>query len=399
MRISTAEIFRQAVNTMNQQQLSLSKIQEQISTGLRLRTAADDPAAASRILNLEQNLNDLDRMGENAGLASQRLAIVEDTLSEINDNLSRIRELTVQANSGTLGSTELKLINTEIEQRFDALLQLSNRQDAEGHYLFAGNDQGAAPPFTQTGSTVSYSGDQGSMQLEIAPGQFVSQNLAGSEVFQRIPTGTQTFRVREVAGATGNLQLTSASLVDAGTWDGGPYNINFIDATNYEVRDAGNALVSSGSYTPGDSIDVMGVRMSFEGSPAAGDSMRLDRGLNQDIFTTVQNISDALKAADDSTGSVTRISNAVYAALEDLDQALNHVNTQRATVGSRLSSTETALETHDSLNLHYRNSLSRLQDLDYAAASSELAQRLTALQASQAAFIRVQGLSLFNYLN
>lgn len=393
MRISTSELFRQAVSHMNLQQSRLARIQEQIATGLRLRTAGDDPAAASRILNLEQSLNDIGRMEQNTGLTYQNLALLDDTLGELGNNLMRVRELVVQANSGTLDSQQLGHINAEIRQRHEAILQIANRQDASGSYLFTGNDQASAPPFVKSGGTVSYAGDQGLRQLEIAPGQFVAHNLPGSEVFQRIPSGSGTFRVREVPGASGNLHLTTASLVDAGAWDGGPYTISFTDPNNYEVRDAGNNLVGSGSYASGDSITVQGVSMTFEGLPQAGDSMQLERGFNQDVFTTLENISSALAA-----GVTSRIPNAAFAALQDLDQAINHINDQRATVGSRMNTTESAQQTHDALDLHYRNNLSQLKDLDYAEATSQLAQQLTALEAAQAAFVRVQGLSLFNYL-
>lgn len=398
MRISTSALFRQAVDSMNQQQISLSRIQEQIATGLRIRTAGDDPAAASRILNLEQSLSDVSNLGDNADLSFQRLGLLDNSLGEINNNLMRVRELIVQANSGTLDSTQLGHINAEVKQRIDAILQISNRQDGEGYYLFTGNDQAAGPPFVQNGSNVTYTGDQGLRQLEIAPGQFVASNIPGSEVFQRIPSGAEVFRVREAAGATGSLQLNSARLADAGLWDGGPYTVTFTDPSNYEVRDASLALVGTGSYSPGDSIDVQGVSMTFGGTPNAGDAMRLDRGINQDVFTTLANISAALQAADDSPGSNTRLANSVYAALEDIDQAFDHINDQRAGVGSRMNSTESALDTHSALNLYYQSNLSKLKDLDYAAASSEMAQQLTALQAAQAAFVRVQGLSLFNFL-
>ncbi len=395
MRISTAELYRQAVSQMQQQQLALSKIQQQISTGLRLRTAADDPAAHSRILNLEAGLGDIDRMGENAGFVNQRLALLDDTLGELNSYLMRLRELAVQSNSGTLDATQLKHIQTEVMQVQDAILQLSNRQDGDGTYLFSGNDQAASPPFSRVGQNVAYSGDQGLRQLEVAPGQFITENIPGSELFQRITSGSGGFRVREVAGASGSAVLTGASLTNAGTWNGGPYTLSFTDPANYEIRDAGNNLVAAGAYTPGESIDVQGIRLTLEGAPAAGDSFVVESAHKQDLFSTVQQFSDALVAGGDSA----RLSNAIYGSLEDLDQAINHINDQRALVGSRLNTADAAQSTHDALSLHYKNSLSQLKDLDYAEASAELAQQLTALQAAQATFTRVQGLSLFNFLN
>ena len=398
MRISTAQLFRDSVAQMQQQQLKLSQIQEQIASGLRIQSASDDPAAAAQILNIERSLGDIDRLNDNAGLSHQKLALLDTTLGELNDNLTRVRELAVQANSGTLSAEQLGNIDAEVRQIFDSILQISNRQDGEGLYLFAGNDQASAPPFVQTGNTVSYSGDQGYRQLEIAPGQFIPGNIPGAELFQRIETGTGSYRIREDAANTGNLILKSTQVITPGTWDGTPYTVNFLDASNYEVRDQSNALVGSGSYTPGESIDVQGIRISLEGTPSGGDSLALEPPYKQDIFTSIQNFSDALTADHDLPGANSRLANDIYATLEDLDQAMTHINQQRAKVGSQLNTTENAIQTHDALNLQYRENLSALKDLDYAEASAQLAQQLTALQAAQAAFVRVQGLSLFNLL-
>lgn len=398
MRISTAQLYRDAVSQMQQQQLSLSRIQEQIASGLRLRTAADDPAAAARILNLEQGLDNIDRMGENASLSFQRLGQLDSTLGELSNNLRRVRELAVQANSGTLSNEQLGHINAEVRQIIDGILQIANRQDGEGLYLFAGNDQAAAPPFSMGGGNISYSGDQGQRMLEIAPGQLIASNLSGAELFQRIPTGQGNYRVREDSGNTGSMVQTGTQLTDPSQWDNGPYRIEFINNSDYEIRDASSTLIASGSYTAGDVIETQGVRMSFDGTPDTGDSFTLEAAHRQDLFTTVQAFSDALASADNSPNANARLANAIYRTLEDLDQAMAHVDDQRAIVGSRMNTAEGAQNTHDALSLHYKESLSGLKDLDYAEASAELARQLTALQAAQSVFTKVQGLSLFNYL-
>ncbi|MGB1582097.1 MAG: flagellar hook-associated protein FlgL, partial [Nevskiales bacterium] len=359
--------------------------------------AADDPSAHAQGLNLEASLDNINRMGDNASLASQNLAVVEDTLGEINNNLQRVRELALQANSGTLDATQRGHIKVEIDQVLDNILQLANRQGSDGSYLFAGNDQANAPPFSRSGSTISYGGDQGARQLEVAPGQYITQNLNGADLFQRVDSGNGQLRVRENAGATGDAILRSTSLGDPGLWNngsGGPYQLNFTSPNSYEVRDAGNALISSGAYQSGDSINVQGVNVTLEGNPATGDSFSVETAPKQDIFSTIQQLSTAL--ANPNGGA--RLGNSIYTTLEDIDQAINHVNDNRALVGSRMNTADAALQSRDALNLFYQSSLSEIKDLDYAAASAELAQQLTALQAAQAAFVRVQGLSLFEML-
>ena len=57
MRISTRQIYTQGVEAFQQQQQKLAKLQQQISTGVRLTRPSDDPAAASKILELEQTVS------------------------------------------------------------------------------------------------------------------------------------------------------------------------------------------------------------------------------------------------------------------------------------------------------------------------------------------------------
>lgn len=81
-----------------------------------------------------------------------------------------------------------------------------------------------------------------------------------------------------------------------------------------------------------------------------------------------------------------------------LDQSLNNVLTVRASVGSRLQEL-TSLDTAGSnRDLQYSQTLSGLQDLDYAKAISQLSQQQQTLQAAQQSFVKISGLSLFNYL-
>ena len=83
MRISTAGIHHAAVTAMLQQQTSLSKLQNQIATGKRVQTPADDPVAAVHILELNRALKEADQYTANADVASNRLALEEQALQEV----------------------------------------------------------------------------------------------------------------------------------------------------------------------------------------------------------------------------------------------------------------------------------------------------------------------------
>lgn len=70
----------------------------------------------------------------------------------------------------------------------------------------------------------------------------------------------------------------------------------------------------------------------------------------------------------------------------------------RATVGARLNAVDAQKDVNDGFKLQVQETLSKLQDLDYAEAVSRLNLQLTGLQAAQQSFLKIQGLSLFNFL-
>ena len=77
---------------------------------------------------------------------------------------------------------------------------------------------------------------------------------------------------------------------------------------------------------------------------------------------------------------------------------MNNLERIRSQVGSRLNAMDSQENLNDAYSLQLQTTLSRLEDLDYAEAITRLEQQLTGIQAAQQSFVRIQGLSLFNFL-
>ncbi len=168
-------------------------------------------------------------------------------------------------------------------------------------------------------------------------------------------------------------------------------------ATDYVVTNSAGAVQTSGSYQSGSNIAFNGVVTSVTGVPNNGDRFTISTSANQDIFTTLKNLADAL-AAPVGGSSVAKLNNAVNRSLVDIDQALSNVLAVRAKVGSRLNAADSQSNINEDYTLQVKTTLSNVQDLDLAEAASRLNAQLTALQAAQQAFVKVQNLSLFNFL-
>ncbi len=148
MRVSTTQIYTQGVEAFQQQQVKLAKLQQQISTGVKITKPSDDPAASSRILQMEQTISLNLQYQVNIDLAQARLEVEETSMASVENLVFRLRELVIQGNNGSLDTNGQQALSQEIDERLGELLALANTRDNNGDYLFAGY-QSMNQPFTR----------------------------------------------------------------------------------------------------------------------------------------------------------------------------------------------------------------------------------------------------------
>lgn len=300
MRLSTSQIFQQAVSAMQTRQSEMAKTQLQLATGEKNLTPSDDPVAATRILDLNQVIETTEQYQRNADFATSRLSLEETVLADVGNVLQRARELSVRAVNDSLSAGDRNAIAVEIRNNIDALVQLANSKDANGEYLFSGYKTDTIP-FSDDGSgNFSYAGDQGEKNLQIGARSHIRVGDSGVDVFMKVDDG---------AGGVSSM------------------------------------------------------------------------------FETLYEFATDLEANNPSTSTLTR-----------LDSAIDVVLNTRASIGSRMNTVDNQKNANDSFSLLLQEDRSKLEDLDYAEAISKFEQQLLALQASQQTFVKIEGLSLFNYL-
>jgi flagellar hook-associated protein 3 FlgL len=180
-------------------------------------------------------------------------------------------------------------------------------------------------------------------------------------------------------------------------YNGGTYAISFAAGGAYQVTQ-GATVVATGTYTDGGTIAFNGVQVTLSGQPATGDSFTLAPSTNQSLFTTVQNLVNALQTGISSPGSSAALSNSINSSINNIDQALNQTSNVRATIGGRLNSITTQQSVATSQQTQLQQSITNLQGLDYASAITTLDQQNTTLSAALQAFTMTQGLNLFKFL-
>ncbi|MGC4028541.1 MAG: flagellar hook-associated protein FlgL [Steroidobacteraceae bacterium] len=406
LRISTRGMHEAAIAQIQARQVSLSKSQTQLASGQRVSTPADDPIAATRILDIERMQAQVEQYDKNSTYATNRLGVTEQALSDLGDLLQRIRQLAVQANSGTLDDASLSSIAAELRTRSQELQDIANRRDTSGEYLFAGySTQGQ--PFTRGAAGVGYAGDQGTRSLQVSATQRITDGLSGDQVFMGVKQGNGRF-VTALGAHAGTGSVDLGEVVNAAAWQAAPqpreFTVRFTAPDAWEVLDAsGNPLQDggapvSGTYQSGGTIEFLGIRLTVSGAPAVGDTIAVTPAGRESLFQTVDDLIGALGAGTATPESRARFTTAINQALGQLSQGLDHVTDLRAEVGARLSALDSATSARSDLQYELSGSLSELRDLDYAEAISRMNQQLVGLQAAQTAYGRIAQLSLFSYL-
>ena len=400
MRMSTAQMFQQGINSILTQQSQAQKTQLQISNGERLLTPSDDPAATQQIMNLNQSLAIQDQHQLNLEFAASGLAQTENVIDGVENAIQRIRELVIQANSGSQSDETRAIIATEIEGLISETVSLGNTKDQNNQYIFAGYSN-TTQPFGQSAAGVSYQGDGGSREVQVGLGQSVVVQDSGERVFMQVPNGNGKFQTSASSTNAGDL-LVGATSVNS-TFTSGNYQVSFVQASvddpiSYMVTDASAGVIASGAYQSGMTLEFAGHQLSLSGTPADGDQIDIEAAVKTDIFTRMDSIVEALRQPVNSSVGANRLSNELARSLESIDEAAAHFSNYRSELGVRMNYLDNQQEMNGSFTLHLQSSLSEVKDLDYTEAITRLNLQLTGLEAAQQVYVRVQGLSLFNYI-
>ena len=202
-RISTVQAFNSGVNAIQRNYSTVTGTQEQISSGKRIQTPADDPVASVRLLQLDQQQAVLAQYENNLTAAKNSLTEEETLLNSSVNVLQRVRELSVQAGSGALSAEDRKAIAQELQERELQLLGLMNSRNSRGDYLFSGFLGKTQPFIANPDGTYSYQGDSGQRSLQISGSTTVAINDNGQRIFENV---TNADRIQN-SGGVDNLNL------------------------------------------------------------------------------------------------------------------------------------------------------------------------------------------------
>jgi len=178
MRITANRLIDLAAAATTKNQSTVGTVSAQLSSGMRVTTPSDDPAAwlAAQRTKLHQVLS----QGAGAAVANSRdrLDLTDNALASIGDVVSQIRTLAVQGASATYNATNRAGLGAQVHALFQSALASANVQGADGEYLLAGSTSLTAP-FDAAGA---YSGDAAVRAVPIADSATLGSTIAGSNL-------------------------------------------------------------------------------------------------------------------------------------------------------------------------------------------------------------------------
>ena len=466
-RIPSTAIHHRTLIDLRRSLEAQAALQRQLATGRRVERPSDDPTAAARILPLQTDLREFDRMARAAEAARGTLDLGADALQQASEIMARLREIATEAANSTKGQPDRDSMATEVDQLLDQLRGLANTSRG-GRYLFGGTVEDR-PPFEileQDGrARIRYAGDQLSRRALVAPDVRVDVNIPGDRLFGVAERGATRYEgdtgaapgpAFDTGRGTARLEFSFAGLrVPTGTTgiaagDGattalGRLDYVFTAPDSISINGGPETLITGGSqeFPVGAGDDVVSLDITLPIDPPTGtltaeawatvdagatrqkvdftrdrivvlDSLD-DSELHVDVsglartgveeitfegtfdaFTAAITLREQLRNRDgapddvvrdrlrDALGAITAGHDATLAGLQDL--------------GSRSASMELLINRVESLTTRGEDELSRIRDVDIAAAISELQLLSQSYEAALAVTGRTLNLSLLNFL-
>ncbi|MCY1394952.1 flagellar hook-associated protein 3 [compost metagenome] len=329
MRISTAQYFEASAAKYQNNFSSIVKTQEQITSGVRIQSAGDDPVGAAQLLMLQQQKDLLGQYSTNMGSIKSSLTNQESVLDSVNTALQRARELALQAGNGGISDADRKSIGSEIGEIEAQVLGLLNSKDSSGNYMFAGSKTSIPPYVRNNDGTYSYQGDDTQLSLQVSDTLSMATNDTGKSILESAVNSGRTQAVLDPSKPNDGTVSVSAGLVQSNAAyvkkfaAGEPYELKFVDSTHYTIADKdGNDVTSevSGNGTfdstkeGGATISLRGVefdislRLKAPVDPATTLPMTPDEEVKDHIFslgTKPDSFNASRSPGNDSTAQIT----------------------------------------------------------------------------------------------
>jgi len=349
--INTNYLSLVAQNNLNKSQNSLGTAIERLSSGFRINSAKDDAAGQAIANRFTANIKGLSQASRNANEGISVAQTTEGALNEINTNLQRIRELSVQAANGSNSASDLKSIQGEIEQRLAEIDRVSDQTQFNGVKVLA-SDQTLK---IQVGANDSETIDIDLQKIDAGTLKLSGFNVSGpvgttgtagvADALKKAYGDTTAVTSVTLAGTTGLADLGATPPVPVVVADEKGNLFAEVTVTTGATREGVNV---------GDKIYVA-IDTSKGTLNAAGDTLE---------FTAADPVDFGGVTSFASTGD----------PLKKLDAALSQVDSLRSSLGAVQNRFQSTVANLNNTVNNLSAARSRIEDADYATEVSNMSR-------------------------
>jgi flagellar hook-associated protein 3 FlgL len=211
-RITQSMMTRGLLDDLTSLTNRIGTTQRSISSGRQITKPSDDPLGTQRALGLRSAIAGTQQHSRNVDEALGWLETTDDALADVGNVINRVRELTVQGASDSLGPEQRNAIALEIDQLISAVKESGNAT-FQGSYIFSGTDT-TTPPY-QTGND-GYWGNGAAIARTIGPGVSVQVNTLGSDILGNGADGKLLQTLRDISAHLKNPTPANAELLRNG---------------------------------------------------------------------------------------------------------------------------------------------------------------------------------------
>ena len=375
--INTNSLSLITQNNINKNQSALSTSIERLSSGLRINSAKDDAAGQAIANRFTSNIKGLTQAARNANDGISAAQTTEGALSEINNNLQRIRELTVQASSGTNSDSDKSSIQDEIKSRLDEIDRVSGQTQFNGVNVLAKDGKMNIQVGANDGETITIDLkkiDSKTLGLDSfnVNGPAGALTQAGAPEFKAAYGSTTNVTGATVTESSSNALSTRLGVAASGvTFDASKVY------TDTNGKMFAQVTIQSGSDAETNNLKANGFDIASGASGAKTFSIALDP---QSADTTTAGT--AKFTIDTSAMSLSSLTTGASSSpLAKLDDAIASVDKFRSSLGAIQNRLNSAVTNLSNTTTNLSAAQSRIQDADYATEVSNMSKAQIVQQA------------------
>ncbi len=403
IRITQNQVVSTMQSNMDTDYSNLASLEEQVSTGKSILQPSDNPTGTAAALETTSSVAQLTQYSTNIQNGLGFMGATNTALSSVNTILQSMRELAVEGSSDTVSSSERPAMNAQVQQLTTQLISLVNTQ-YNGNYIFNGTQTKTAPIQTKS-SACSTAADYANLSMAYfnAAGQTVPATV-------QLKNGFDGSSIQNIVPGTFSLSVGGTTYTE-----GKDYTVNYAAGTITITNPAllVNASPGTAGYAAGQvalSFSYCGQGQDIYGSTVSsgGQIVRdIDNGVSSPINISADEfMNNAATGTNMLTTAITlgqdllqNNTAGVGSVIDSIDAISQSVASAEATNGARQNLFQSAVTTNQTETTSASSTLSGLEDVDMATATTNYTNAQNIYNAALEAGADMIQESLANFLS